>query len=164
MLRQQRTGLILLAIAGLLGGGVYWSESRKVSVPPIGQAIEGASQPIVDAQESDIQGLGIKTLIQTIVLDKTGSTWTLRSPKPEGTASDASVAYLTSLLVGRGDRLPTITGLRKAEFGLDLYAAVNPPVDPNAVFPVMLVSPSFESAVTRAIGEWRSAKLKNPAK
>jgi len=45
-----------------------------------------------------------------------------------------------------------------------LYAAVNPPVDPNMAFSVLLVSPSFESAVTRPVEEWRSAKLKNPAK
>jgi hypothetical protein len=193
MLKQQRTPLILLAIAGLLGAGVYWAESRKVPTPAIGRSVDATSQPIVPAPETDIQALSIKTLVQTIVLDKTGPTWTLRSPKPEGPASDASVAYLTSLVVGKGDRLATVMANRKAEFGFDqplatievrlpnqqiqtivlgklnfnrtgLYAVVNPSPDPNTPLPVMLVSPSFESAVTRSIEEWRKTPPKPSAK
>ena len=143
-----------------------------------------------------------KIVLDKIVLDKILSTgshressiaWMLRSPKPEGKASETSVAFLTNLLVGKGDRLPAIAAARKAEFGLNQplatieiqlpnqqrqtlvlgnlnfnrtgrYAAVNPSVDPNANVSMLLVSPNFEGAVTRTIGEWRSATLKNPAK
>ena len=142
------------------------------------------------APERDIEALTIKTLAQTIVLDKISSTgWMLRLPKPEGKASETSVAFLTNLLVGKGDRLPAVAVDRKAEFGLNpplatieiqlpnqqrqtlvlgnlnfnrtgRYAAVNPSVDPNANVSMLLVSPNFESAVTRTIGEWRSAPLK----
>ncbi len=201
MLKRLRTPLVLLAIAGLLGAGVYWFESRKVSLQPEAQG--ETSQPIVTVPERDIEAMTIKTIALTIVLDKIPSTgppgalptaaWMVRSPKPEGKASETSVAFLTNLLVGKGDRLPQVLSTRKAEFGLDqplatievrlpnqqmqtivlgklnfdhtgLYAAVNPSADPNATFPILLVSPSFESAVMRPIGEWRSAKLKNPAK
>ena len=197
MVKRLRTPLVLLAIAGLLGVGVYWFESRKVSLRP---EVQGdTSQPIVAAPERDIEALTIKTVAQTLVLDKIPSTgspsassaWMVRSPKPEGPASDTSVAFLTNLLVGKGDRLPAVAATRKAEFGLDqplatievqlpnqlrqtlvlgklnfnrtgLYAAVNPSLDPNAEFSMLLVSPSFESAVTRAISEWRSTALKKP--
>ena len=201
MLKRLRPPLVLLAIAGLLGAGVYWFESRKVSLKPEAQG--ETSQPIVAVLERDIEALTIKTVAQIIVLNKIPSTgppgtspnavWMVRSPQPKSQASETSVAFLTNLLVGKGDRLPQVSGTRKAEFGLDqplatievrlpnqqmqtivlgklnfdrtgLYAAVNPPVDPNTAFPMLLVSPSFESAVTRPIGEWRSAKLKNPAK
>ncbi len=201
MLKRLQTPLILLAIAGLLGAGVYGFESRNVSPQPDAQG--EISQPIVAIPERDIEALTIKTVAQTIVLDKILSTgqsgasptavWRVRSPKPDGQASETSVAFLTNLLVGKGDRLPQVLSSRKAEFGLDqplatievrlpnqqiqtmvlgklnfdrtgLYAVVNPSVDPNAAFSVLLVSPSFESAVTRPIGEWRSAKLKNLAK
>ena len=194
MVKQLRTPFVLLAIAGLLGAGVYWFESRKSLLRPEAQG--DTSQPIVAAPERDIEALTIKTLAQTIVLDKIPSTgspaaWMLRSPKPEGKASETSVAFLTNLLVGKGDRLPAVAADRKAEFGLNLplatieiqlpnqqrqmlvlgnlnfnrtgrYAAVNPSVDPNANVSVLLVSPNFESAVTRTIGEWRSAPLKKP--
>ena len=201
MLKRLRPPLVLLAIAGFLGAGVYWSESRKVLLQPDTQG--ETSQPIVAVLERDIEALTIKTVALTIVLDKIPSTvppsvlptaaWMVRSPKPEGQASETSVAFLTNLLVGKGNRLLQVLGTRKAEFGLDqplatvevrfpnqqmqtivlgklnfdrtrLYAVVNPPVDPNAAFSVLLVSPSFQSAVTRPVGEWRSAKLKNPAK
>ena len=201
MAKRLRTPLVLLTIAGLLGVGVYWFESRKVSLRP---EVQGdTSQPIVAAPERDIEALRIKTVAQTIVLDKIPSTgppgasptaaWMVRLPKPEGQASETSVAFLTNLLVGKGDRLPAVAATRKAEFGLDqplatievqlpnqlrqtlvlgklnfnrtgLYAAVNPSLDPNAEFSMLLVSPSFESAVVRTTGEWRSAKLKTPAK
>ena len=198
MLKRLRSPLVLLAIAGFLGAGVYWFESRKLSLPQ-GET----SQPIVAVPERDIEALTIKTIAQTIVLDKIPSTvpssalptvaWMVRSPKPDGQASETSVAFLTNLLVGKGDRLPQVLSSRKAEFGLDqplatievrlpnqqmqtivlgklnfdrtgLYAVVNPPVDPNAAFSVLLVSPSFQSAVTRPLGEWRSARLKDGAK
>ena len=201
MLKRLQAPLLLLAIAGLLGAGVYWFESRKVSLQPEAQG--ETRQPIVSLPERDIEALTIKTVAQTIVLDRIPSTgppgasptaaWMVRSPKPETQASETSVAFLTNLLVSKGDRLPQVLSSRKAEFGLDqplatievrlpkqqmqtivlgklnfdrtgLYAVVNPPVDPNAAFSVLLVSPSFESAVTRPVEEWRSAKLKNPAK
>ena len=196
MLKRLQTPLVLLAIAGLLGAGVYGFESRKVSLQPGAQGETG--QPIVAVPARDIEALTIKTIALTIVLDRIPSTgppsasptaaWMMRSPKPEGQASETSVAFLTNLLVSKGDRLTQVLGTRKAEFGLDqplatievrlpnqqmqtivlgklnfdrtgLYAAVNPPVDPNTAFPVLLVSPSFESAVTRPIGEWRSGEL-----
>ena len=190
MVKQLRTPFVLLAIAGLLGAGVYWFESRKSLPRPEAQG--DMSQPIVTAPERDIEALTIKTVAQTFVLEKISSTgWMLRSPKPEGKASETSVAFLTNLLVGKGDRLPAVAADRKAEFGLNLplatieiqlpnqqrqtlvlgnlnfnrtgrYAAVNPSVDPNASVSMLLVSPNFESAVTRAVSEWRSAILKKP--
>ena len=201
MAKRLRTPLLLLTIAGLLGVGVYWFESRKLSLRP---EVQGdTSQPIVTVPENAIESLSITTRGQSVILDKIPSTgppgssptaaWMIRSPKPEGQASETSVAFLTNLLVGKGDRLPAVSANRKAEFGLDqplatievrlpnqqrqtlvlgklnfdrtgLYAAINPSVDPNDEFSMLLVSPSFESAVTRAIREWRSAKLKTPAK
>lgn len=201
MSKWLRAPLVLLAIAGLLSAGVYWFESRKVSLRP--EVPSESSQPIVPVPERDIEALTIQTIAQTIVLDKIPPTgppgalptaaWMIRSPKPNGQASETSVAFLTNLLVGKGDRLPQVSSSRKAEFGLDqplatievrlpnqqvqtialgnlnfdrtgLYAAINPPVDPNAAFSVLLVSPSFQSAVMRSVEEWRSAKLKKPAK
>jgi Domain of unknown function (DUF4340) len=97
------------------------------------------------------------------------------------------VAYLTNLLAtGKPDRVLKVTADRKPEFGLDspqatiefkakdgqthrillgkptynrsaLYALVDP--DPKAPdLAVSLVSPDFENAVNRPIGEWQPPK------
>jgi hypothetical protein len=199
MWKRQRTPIVLLAMAAGLAGGVYWLESRKAQTGvtgPVAIPSGSPSLPIVNASETEFEAIAIKTLVQTIVLDKTPAKpdrpkgeWMLRSPKPEGAASEASVAYLTSLLVGKSEPVLTVAGSRKAEFGLDqplatiemrlpnqqmqvlvlgklnfnrtgLYAALNPPADPNASVSVMLVSPSFESAVSRSIAEWRKTPVK----
>ncbi len=199
MWKRQRTPIVLLALAAGLAGGVYWLESRKAQTGVTGPVVipsGSSSLPIVKASEAEFEAIAVKTLVQTIVLDKSPAKpgvpqgeWMLRSPKPESPASEASVAYLTSLLVGKSEPVLTISGSRKAEFGLDqplatiemrlpnqemqmlvlgklnfnrtgLYAVLNPPADPNASFPVMLVSPSFESAVSRSIAEWRKTPIK----
>jgi hypothetical protein len=199
MLKRHRTPIVLLVIAAGLAGGVYWAESRKKTLGGVGPLVSPSgspSLPLVNASESEFEAITIKTLVQTIVLDKRPAKsgvpqaeWILRSPTPEGLASEPSVAYLTSLLVGKAEPVLTISGSRKAEFGLDqplatiemrlpnqqmqllvlgklnfnrtgLYAVLNPLSDPNASVPVMLVSPSFESAVTRSIAEWRKTPIK----
>ena len=57
MVKQLRTPFVLLAIAGLLGAGVYWFESRKSLPRPEAQG--DMSQPIVVAPERDIEALTI---------------------------------------------------------------------------------------------------------
>jgi hypothetical protein len=190
-----RTPLILMAAASTLAGVVYFVEFHR----PTNRLVSGlttsqqtgvnptATSPVglFDFQERDIQGLSIKTVATTIVLEKE-KTWIVRSPLPKAPANEAVVAFLTSLLMSPRERVIQVPATRRSEFGLDqplatieittinqqhhslilgrlnfdrtgLYALVDPSVDPNADLSIMVVPTSFESAVIRNGSEWRNS-------
>ena len=146
-----------------------------------------ATSPVglFDFQERDIQGLSIKTVATTVMLEKEKN-WMVRSPLPKAPADEAVVAFLTSLLMSPRERVVQVPATRRSEFGLDqplatieittinqqhhslilgrlnfdrtgLYALVDPSVDPNADLSIMVVPTSFESAVIRNGLEWRNS-------
>lgn len=191
-----RTPLILMAAASTLAGVVYFVEFRRpanrlITGPTTGPQTTGnpttATSPVglFEFQERDIQGLSIKTVATTIVLEKE-TTWMVRSPSPTAPANEAVVAFLTSLLMSPRERVVQIPAMRRSEFGLDqplatikittvnhqrhslilgrlnfdrtgLYTLVDPSMDPNADLSIMVVPTSFESAVIRNELEWRNS-------
>ncbi len=191
-----RTPLILMAAASTLAGVVYFVEFRRpanplITGPTTGPQMTGnstiATSPVglFAFQEREIQGLSIKTVATTIVLEKE-KTWMVRSPLPTASANEAVVAFLTSLLMSPRERVVQVPATRRSEFGLDqplatieittvnhqrhslilgrlnfdrtgLYALVDPSVDANADLSIMVVPTSFESAVIRNELEWRNS-------
>ncbi|MCY7407010.1 MAG: DUF4340 domain-containing protein [Alkalinema sp. CAN_BIN05] len=183
-----RTPLILMAAAAAIAGAVYFVEfhrpptSSQTTVSPT-----TATSParLFEFQEREIQGLSIKTVGTTVVLEKE-KTWMVRSPLSTVPASEAVVAFLTNLLMSPRERVIQVPATRRSEFGLDqplatieittvnqqrhrlilgqlnfdrtgLYALVDPSMDPNADLSVMVVPTSFESAVVRNGLEWRNS-------
>ena len=178
-----RTPLILMAAASTLASVVYFVEfhrpTNRLTTTAQTTVNPTATSPVglFDFQERDIQGLSIKTLATTNVLEKE-KTWMVRSPLPKAPADEAVVAFLTSLLMSSRERVVQVPATRRSEFGLDqplatieittinqqhhslilgLYALVDPSVDPNADLSIMVVPTSFESAVIRNGSEWRNS-------
>ena len=186
-----RTPLILMAAASTLASVVYFVEfhrpTNRLTTTAQTTVNPTATSPVglFDFQERDIQGLSIKTLATTIVLEKE-KTWMVRSPLPKAPADEAVVAFLTSLLMSSRERVVRVPATRRSEFGLDqplatieittinqqrhslilgrlnfdrtrLYALVDPSVDPNADLSIMVVPTSFESAVMRNESEWKNS-------
>ncbi len=190
-----RVPLTLMGAAAVLAGVVYFVEFYRPTTSPHSSQTTGqqtsmspttattASQ-LFEFQEREIQGLSIKTVATTVVLEK-GKTWMVRSASPVVPANEAVVAFLTNLLMSPRERVLQVPSVRRSEFGLDqplatieittinqqrhslilgrlnfdrtgLYALVNPPLDPNADLSVMVVPTSFESAVIRNGMEWRN--------
>ena len=193
--------LTLMAAAAVLAGVVYFVEFYRPTTSPHSSQATGpqttgqqtsmspttattASQ-LFEFQEREIQGLSIKTVATTVVLEK-GKTWMVRSASPVVPANEAVVAFLTNLLMSPRERVLQVPSVRRSEFGLDqplatieittinqqrhslilgrlnfdrtgLYALVDPPLDPNADLSVMVVPTSFESAVMRNGLEWRNS-------
>jgi Domain of unknown function (DUF4340) len=186
-MKSFRSPLILMFVAAALAGGVYFVEfGRQSGKSPT------SSVPTVSAifafGEQEVRALTVKTLAATVVLEKTGSSWTIKSPQPSGPANEAIVSFLLNLFKSSRDRELKIPASRLGEFGLDrplstieirlenqqihtlvlgklnfdrtgLYAIVDPSVDPKADATVVMVPTSFESAVSRPVAEWRSKPI-----
>ena len=182
------TPLLLMTAAAGLAGVVYFVEfhrpptSSQTTVSPMTAT---SAARLFEFQEREIQGLSIKTVGTTVVLEKE-KIWMVRSPLPTVPANEAVVAFLTNLLMSPRDRMIQVPATRRSEFGLDqplatieittvnqqrhslilgrlnfdrtgLYALVDPSVNPNADLSVMVVPTSFESAVMRNGLEWRNS-------
>jgi hypothetical protein len=185
-MKLNRTPLILLIVAGLLGGVVYL---RQTTPPPV----QSEAKTLFDFQEADVRSLSLKTLEQNLSFIKNTApnpiTWQMTSPN-QGAANDASVAYLLNAIASAKSVPPLIVPLAKqAEFGFDsplaivnltlkdsnthrlilgkpdfnrtaLYAQIDP--QPGADLKIFLVSLDFENAVNRPLDEWRLKPTSKP--
>jgi hypothetical protein len=147
-MKLQKTPLILLLSALLLGGVVYLLEGRN---PSQRQETQTKTVKLFGWNEADVQTLTIKTQGQTLAFVKApvdqsaaskqplpspsgiatpispkpqGLVWQMVEPK-QGRASDASVAFLLNLLAtGSSQQTLKISAAKKAEFGLDQPLAI----------------------------------------
>jgi len=183
-----RTPLILMGAAATMAGVVYFIEFHRLptsSQTTVSPTTATSAARLFEFQEREIQGLSIKTVGTTVVLEKE-KTWMVRSPLPTVPANEAVVAFLTNLLMSPRERVIQVPATRRSEFGLDqplatieimtvnqqrhrlilgrlnfdrtgLYALVDPSMDPNADLSVMVVPTGFENAVIRDGLEWRNS-------
>jgi hypothetical protein len=127
-MKLKRTPLILLAIAALLGAGVYFHEIQSA---PQRQESQEKAKRIYPFEEKDIKAFTLRTPQQTLAAvakpttgnsgtsSATPSTWQLTEPQ-QGSANDASVAYLLNLIAtAQTPETLKIPANRQAEFGLD---------------------------------------------
>jgi hypothetical protein len=187
-MKSFRSPLILMLVAAALAGGVYFMEFGRQAGKSPTSSLPTVS-PIFSFGESEVQGLTVKTLATTVVLEKTdGKPWTVQSPQPAGSANEAIVSFLLTQFRSPRDRELKVPASRRGEFGFDqslgtveirlnnqqmhtlvlgklnfdrtgLYAIVDPSVDPKADLTVFIVPTSFESAVSRPVSEWRSKPI-----
>ncbi len=185
-MKLQRTTLVLLTTAFLLGGIVYLSE---MSGGQNQEATKTTKQPIFAFKEDDIQSVTIDLGKETLDFERVSGQlthWRMKQPK-DVPASDAAVAFLLNLLAeGKSNRSFVIQANQLQEFGLDkpmatvrvklknqqihrlvlgkpdfnrsfLYAQANPSTTQTPQpLKVLLVPIDFEYAVNRPMSEWQT--------
>ncbi|MBD1805945.1 DUF4340 domain-containing protein [Microcoleus sp. FACHB-SPT15] len=189
-MKLQRTTLVLVVSALLLGSFVYFYEIQGA---PKREATKTTKQPIFGFKNDQIQSLTIDGNQETLEFERVSEPvpgWQMKKPK-EAAASDAAVSFLVNLLVeGKSDRSFPISANQLQEYGLDkpqatvevklkdqkthklilgkpdfnrsfLYAQVDPPSGASQPLQVLLVPVDFEYAVNRPLSEWES-KLETP--
>jgi hypothetical protein len=182
-MKLQRTTLILILLALTLGGFVYFYEIRGASQR---EQTKQKQQQIFNFAADDIQSLTINKNNAIINVERNTTQppkWLLKSPL-SAPANDASVSYLTDLLVkGVQNRTITTSANQLEEFGLSkplatieiklknqknhrltlgkpdfnrrfLYAVVDQNTQ-NAQINISLISTDFENAVNREQSEWQ---------
>lgn len=131
-MKFQRTSLILVFAALVLGSYVYYTEAHKP--PQVDEATSADEKPLFNFKEQDVQAFTVQTLKQTVAFEKTALTvpsnqkdankinpspWLMRKPEV-APGDESSIAFLLNLLAtAKSDRAFTIPAARKSEFGLD---------------------------------------------
>ena len=180
-MKLNRTPVILLIVAVLLGGVVYLQQT----IPP---PVKSEAQLLFGFEEADVRSLNLKTLEQNLSFVKNAAPnpaiWQMTSPN-QVRANDASVAYLLNAIASANSAAPlTAPTAKQAEFGFDsplatveltlkdskthrlilgkpnfnrtsLYAQIDP--QPGSELKIFLVSLDFENAVNRPLSEWQQA-------
>ncbi|AFZ00512.1 DUF4340 domain-containing protein [Calothrix sp. PCC 6303] len=193
-MKLQRTTLILIFLAFGLGGSVYLYEQISANQS---QETKRKEQQLFSFQKDDIQALSIKKGNTTINLERNINSeqpkWLLKSPI-SATASDASVSYLTDLLVqDKINRSIPLGNSQLNEFGLEpplatieiklknqksyqlklgaldfsntfLYAQSASLSQPDTNTNILLVSKDFTNAVNRELSEWQEVNTSSPQK
>ena len=178
-MKLNRTPVILLIVAVLLGGVVYLQQT----IPP---PVKSEAQLLFGFEEADVRSLNLKTLEQNLSFVKNAAPnpaiWQMTSPN-QVRANDASVAYLLNAIASANSAAPlTAPTAKQAEFGFDsplatveltlkdskthrlilgkpnfnrtsLYAQIDP--QPGSELKIFLVSLDFENAVNRPLSEWQ---------
>jgi hypothetical protein len=120
-MKLQRTTLVLLITATLLGGGVYFSEIQRAQNQ---EAAKTTKEPIFSFKEDQIESVTIYTKTETLEFERASgkgrtTNWQMKQPK-EAPASDAAVAFLLDLLAeGKSDRSFFIPANQRQEYGLN---------------------------------------------
>jgi hypothetical protein len=191
-MKLQRTTLILIFLAIGLAGSVYFYETISTKQS---QKEQQKQQQIFSFTKEDIQSLTIKKSDKTIELERNTRSelpkWLLKSPI-SAPASDASVSYLTDLLIqGKINRSIPLENSQLNEFGLEpplatieiklknqkiyqlklgtldfsgnfLYAQSISSQQSDAKINILLVSKDFTNAVNREISEWQETSSNSP--
>jgi len=161
-MKFQKTPLILLFSASLLGGFVYFSELRKEHQP----AAKTDSKSIFALKEDDIQAFTIQTPKQTLKFEqipmtipsgqaglKKTSSWQMIAPQ-RTTADEATVAFLLNLIAtATSDRSLPTPATRKAEFGLEPPFATIEAKTSNQTHRLILGKPNFNRQFLYALAD-----------
>lgn len=176
--------LVLVLVAVLLGGGVYFFERHQAQQP---ESEEVAATPLFMFAEDEVQSLEITTPTQTLKFKKGSSgpsSWQLEAPEA-GPADEAAVLFLVNLLAtSQSDRTLEVPAKDRKEFGLQpptatvmvklqnnqthtlvlgekdyrekyVYAQVDPPTEKADSLSVGLVPTTFLDAIARPLSEWK---------
>ncbi|MDY6900641.1 MAG: DUF4340 domain-containing protein [Cyanobacteriota bacterium] len=191
-MKLQRTTLVLLVLAILLGGFVYFYEFQWRSQQ---EQVKKKKQQLFSFKEDDVKALKITTPSETINLERSpeaGKTkWLMKSPD-NVPANDGTVAYLLNLLETESTEQSVNTppselaqfGLKQPQATIDitlnnqkthklvlgkpsfdnrfLYAQNNFATTPDGNFEVVSVSKKFDNAIKRSLSEWKAVE-NNPS-
>lgn len=120
-MKLQRSTMILVATALVLGGVVLFTQARQTSTPrsTTGQS-NAAATPVFEFEEADVVELSIATQAQTVVFERDeAGFWQMVQPQQQP-AEEAAIAFLLSRLTTDGlVQRTTIDASNPAEFGFD---------------------------------------------
>ncbi len=180
-MKLQPTTILLFFLALTMSGVVYFREIYGKTTKPEIQT----QSPIFTFKADDVQALTVKINSKTLFIQRADTPkykWIVKSPAV-APASDASVSYLMTLLLGKSDRVFTVAANQLPEYGLQppqatieiklknqqnhelilgkpdfnhrfLYALADQVTNPSAKTNIFLVSTSFQNAVNRQLPEW----------
>jgi Domain of unknown function (DUF4340) len=187
-MKLQKTTWLLVAIAILFGGFIYFIEIQK---QPHQVERQADGNNIFNLQKEEIKKLMIKTQKENLEFERTNrenSQWQMRQPENVA-ANDAVISFLLNLLVeGKRDREVKISRDKLPEYGLDkplatieiklkdqknhqlvlgksdfedkfLYAQIDPSLQ-SGELTVTLVPKDFQYAIKRDLSEWKQEKEK----
>ncbi|EKQ69777.1 hypothetical protein OsccyDRAFT_2422 [Leptolyngbyaceae cyanobacterium JSC-12] len=157
-MKIQRTPIVLLAIAALLGGVVIFSQTQDTA--KLEQ--QDTAQKLFPFQESDIRAFTLKTPQQTLSFTKVPaaspaasnpatpspapapSLWHMTAPKST-LANDGSVAFLLNLIAtGKREKTLTVPATQLAEFGFSRpLATINVTLQDQKMHQLVLGNPDF---------------------
>lgn len=132
-MKIQRTPIILLAIATLLGAGVLLYETQHGAKQ---EDTRSAANKLFPFQESDVQAFTLTTPVYTRSFEKVAATPTSKSASPapkvwkmtapqQTDASEGSIAFLLNLVgTGTSPKTLTVPVARLSEFGLTRPQAI----------------------------------------
>lgn len=182
-MKLQKTTLILIISALILGTGVYLYETQGNAEQ---QEEANTKRRIFGFTEQEINRVMIETESETLAFEKTGdlpNLWEMQEPETT-TANDAAVVYLLDLLSKSSYQSSFVTSAEELQdYGLDeplatvtvelvngethrlilgeesfdgssLYAQIDPQENSEQV-EVFLVPTNFQNAVQRDLEEWK---------
>ncbi|NJP09531.1 MAG: DUF4340 domain-containing protein [Leptolyngbyaceae cyanobacterium RU_5_1] len=167
LMKLQRTPLILLTIAVLLGAGVYLYEQGN----PQREAAQEQAKQVFSFKEDEVQELTLKTPQHTLSFRQAlavpasqpsqkaapaspqpqSSTWRMTAPN-SALANEASVAYLLNLLTTAKSEQPlTVPATKQPEFGFDApLATVDVKLKDQKQHRLVLGKPNFDRSAMYA--------------
>ncbi len=153
-MKLQRTTLILLVSALLMGGFVYFYEVKK---EPQQETAKDIKKPIFLFKQDQIQSVTIylnqeiKKILKFERVEKDVMGWQMKYPK-DVPASNAAVAFLLDLVVeGKSDRSFTVPADQIKEYGLDKpQAIVKVELNNKETHRIMLGKPDFNRSLLYA--------------
>lgn len=120
-MKLQRSTIILVATALVLGGAVLFTQARQANPnrSTTGQS-NAAATPVFEFEEADVVGLSIETQNQTVSFERNeAGFWQMTQPQQQP-AEEAAIAFLLSRLTTDGlVQRTTIDASNPAEFGFD---------------------------------------------
>lgn len=184
-MKLQKTTLILLGLAFVLGSFVYFNEIKNEERL---ESTQNKPGDIFNFKEEDITELIIETQEETLEFERTENKdykWQMKQPK-NVPANDGVVAFLLNLLVqGKSDRVFSVSADSLDRYGLQppfakikiiladrqehflilgkpdfenklLYATKNPHSPPQQTVQILLVSKNFQYAILeRSLEDWQ---------
>ncbi|HEY9763233.1 MAG TPA: DUF4340 domain-containing protein [Trichocoleus sp.] len=119
-MKLQRSTVLLVGLALLLGAGVLISEARRSSSSPDEQLAQKAENPLFNFEEEAVTALTVERSGETLEFKRDEqNTWQMVRPTAT-LAEEGAVAFLLSRLVTDAPlRKLTLTPEQQAQFGLD---------------------------------------------
>ncbi|NER79793.1 MAG: DUF4340 domain-containing protein [Leptolyngbya sp. SIO1D8] len=162
-MKLQRSTVVLLASALLLGGVVLLTQTRQANRPTTAQG--ETATPVYEFEEEEAVGLHIETQTQEVTFqrDETGF-WQMTHPEAQP-AEAAAIAFLLSRLTTNG-LLQTIDidAANQAEFGLDIpFATVEITLQDDTTHTLVLGDADFSGQNSYALIDPETIPLSDTA-
>jgi cell division septation protein DedD len=157
-MKLQRTTLVLLITATLLGSAVYFSETQRAQNL---EATKTTKEPIFSFKEDQIESVTIYVDKETLEFERISgqiskwrTNWRMKQPK-EAPASDAAVAFLLGLLEqGKSDRSFFVPTNQRQEYGFDKPSAtVKVQLNNKKTHRLVLGKPDFSRTFIYALAD-----------